>query len=133
MATTDPSPRSPSISPLAETNEQTMAAALRPFGWQCAPEFWLRYYSDPWVFSLANAVERLTEQLAKAEALILRDERGAVIHALSDDEQRHLLDLGREVGWEIENRDGPFIAFLMGLRARVSAGDGFTQNGADNS
>jgi hypothetical protein len=49
------------------TGEEKLAAALRPFGWTCGPEFWRRYYSDPWVFNLANAVERLTDQLPEAE------------------------------------------------------------------
>lgn len=40
--------------------EETMAAALKPFGWTCTEEFWERYYTDPWVFNLANAVERLS-------------------------------------------------------------------------
>jgi len=47
----------------ASVNERAvekMEAALRPFGWECGPEFWTRYYSDPWVFNLANAVEHLT-------------------------------------------------------------------------
>lgn len=41
-------------------NEATMAAALKPFGWTCSEDFWRRYYSDPWVFNLANAVEWMT-------------------------------------------------------------------------
>jgi hypothetical protein len=40
--------------------EERMAAALAPFGWTCTEDFWQRYYSDPWVFNLANAVERLS-------------------------------------------------------------------------
>jgi len=47
--------------------EEKMTAALRRFGWTCGPEFWQRYYSDPWVFNLANAVERLTDQLEEAQ------------------------------------------------------------------
>ena len=43
-----------------KTNEARMAAALRPFGWTCGPDFWRRYYADPWVFNLANAVEHLS-------------------------------------------------------------------------
>jgi hypothetical protein len=39
--------------------EERIVAALRPFGWVCGPEFWRRYYSDPWIFNLVNAVERL--------------------------------------------------------------------------
>lgn len=42
------------------TAEERIAAALAPFGWTCTNEFWKRYYSDPWVFNLANAVERLS-------------------------------------------------------------------------
>lgn len=41
-------------------SEAQLAAALRPFGWTCGPEFWKRYYTDPWVFNLANAVQRLS-------------------------------------------------------------------------
>lgn len=52
----------PRLPKIIETNETTMAAALKPFGWACTEEFWGRYYNDPWVFSLANAVESLTEE-----------------------------------------------------------------------
>lgn len=38
--------------------ENKIEAALRPFGWKCGPEFWTRYYTDAWVFHLANALER---------------------------------------------------------------------------
>jgi hypothetical protein len=41
-----------------------MEAALKPFGWTCGQDFWQRYYTDPWVFNLANAVERLTALLS---------------------------------------------------------------------
>lgn len=52
---------------LAESvrGEATLAAALKPFGWTCTEDFWRRYYSDPWVFNLANAVERLTEEIER--------------------------------------------------------------------
>jgi len=43
--------------------EQKMAAALAPFGWTRSPAFWQRYHNDTWVFNLANAVERLTDEL----------------------------------------------------------------------
>jgi hypothetical protein len=43
-------------------DEQRLADALAPFGWTCTEDFWQRYYSDPWVFNLANAVERLTSR-----------------------------------------------------------------------
>lgn len=43
------------------TDQDGMEAALKPFGWTMGDEFWRRYYSDPWVFNLANAVERLTK------------------------------------------------------------------------
>lgn len=33
----------------------------------CTDEFWQRYYTDPWVFNLANAVERLTQRVAELE------------------------------------------------------------------
>jgi hypothetical protein len=48
-------------------SEQAIKAALAPFGWTCGPDFWKRYHTDPWVFNLANAVERLTAQLASPE------------------------------------------------------------------
>lgn len=43
--------------------EQKIADALKPFGWTCEPDFWKQYYRDAWVFNLANAVERLTDEL----------------------------------------------------------------------
>jgi hypothetical protein len=46
-------------------SEATLEAALKEFGWLCGDEFWQRYYTDPWVFHLANAVERLTEQVTE--------------------------------------------------------------------
>lgn len=46
-------------------DEQRLAKALARFGWTCSDEFWNRYYSDPWVFNLANAVERLTAEQVK--------------------------------------------------------------------
>jgi hypothetical protein len=39
-----------------------MEEALARFGWTCSDEFWRRYHSDPWVFHLANAVERLHQE-----------------------------------------------------------------------
>jgi hypothetical protein len=50
-------------------DEATLAAALKPFGWTCDKHFWRRFYSDPWVFHLANAVEKLTEENARLRAL----------------------------------------------------------------
>lgn len=50
--------------------ETKLAAALAPFGWTCSKEFWQRYYTDPWVFNLANAVERLTDAVARLTAQI---------------------------------------------------------------
>lgn len=46
--------------------EERLEDALRPFGWTCGTDFWQRYHTDPWVFNLANAVERLTQLLADA-------------------------------------------------------------------
>lgn len=46
--------------PLTNEGEARMAAALKPFGWTCGPDFWKRYYSDAWVFNLANAVVALS-------------------------------------------------------------------------
>jgi len=50
--------------------ERHLADALSAFGWTCGPDFWKRYYADPWVFNLANAVERLTDQLIAADRLL---------------------------------------------------------------
>lgn len=47
-------------------SEASVAEALRPFGWTCTEEFWQRYHSDPWVFNLANAVERQAAELRGA-------------------------------------------------------------------
>lgn len=47
--------------------EEKITAALKPFGWECGPDFWKRYHSDPLVFNLANAVERLYVLLVDAE------------------------------------------------------------------
>ena len=55
-----------------ECNERTLAKALRPFGWTCGPEFWQRYYADPWVFCLAIAVERQHAMLTRAEDVLSR-------------------------------------------------------------
>lgn len=52
------------------TNEESLTAALKRFGWEGGPEFFRRYYSDPWVFNLANAVERLTEERAELIAAL---------------------------------------------------------------
>lgn len=46
-------------------DERTLAEALAAFGWTCGPEFWERYYTDPWVFNLVNAVEKLSTELAR--------------------------------------------------------------------
>jgi hypothetical protein len=66
MARTEPIEPAAGDSTDLAAGEATMAAALRPFGWTCTPVFWQRYYSDPWVFNLANAVEFLTDELAEA-------------------------------------------------------------------
>lgn len=41
------------------TSEQ-LRSALQRFGWTMGPEFERRYIEDPWVFNLANAVEKLS-------------------------------------------------------------------------
>jgi hypothetical protein len=79
--------------------EQRMEDALRPFGWTCGHDFWRRYYSDPWVFNLANAVERLGEgddcvgrgcvhypRLRQLESFAARmmEQRDAALRALRD-------------------------------------------------
>lgn len=45
-----------------------LTAALKAFGWEVGPAFAERYYSDPWVFNLANAVERLTSEVERTRA-----------------------------------------------------------------
>jgi hypothetical protein len=57
-----PDPTQPVPGPTRELtdDEQSLTSALAPFGWICGPGFWERYYQDPWVFNLANAVERLS-------------------------------------------------------------------------
>ena len=54
------------------TEESTLVAALKQFGWEGGPEFFRRYYSDPWVFNLANAVERLTAEVARLRGVVNR-------------------------------------------------------------
>jgi hypothetical protein len=63
-----------------DRGEAQLAAALAPFGWRCDAdrEFWRRYYTDPWVFNLANAVERLTLQLEEAERKLARLQTPAI-------------------------------------------------------
>lgn len=61
----DPTPTEPVRDAELVRDEKTLAAALKPFGWTCTEDFWRRYYSDPWVFNLANAVERLTDEVAR--------------------------------------------------------------------
>lgn len=51
------------------SGEAKMAAALKPFGWTCTKDFWDRYYSDPWVFNLANAVEALADEVLRLRRL----------------------------------------------------------------
>lgn len=53
---------------MGNPGEESMAAALKPFGWTCTQTFWDRYYRDAWVFNLANAVEALTKKLEGLEA-----------------------------------------------------------------
>ena len=47
---------------LGDGQTVTVTEALKAFGWTCGPEFEKRYRTDPWVFNLANAVQRLTEE-----------------------------------------------------------------------
>ena len=57
-------------------SEQAIVDALRPFGWACDIEFWRRYYSDPWVFNLANAVEQQHAELVRLRSLELAEVGG---------------------------------------------------------
>ncbi len=43
-------------------DDVTVEEALRAFGWTCGSTFQRRYRQDPWVFNLANAVQRLTSE-----------------------------------------------------------------------
>lgn len=62
-----------------EDGEQKIASALAPFGWTCTEDFWQRYYSDPWVFNLATAVERLTYGTREiTDAHLTFDEMGEI-------------------------------------------------------
>jgi hypothetical protein len=74
-----------------------MARALAPFGWTCTDEFWRRYYSDPWVFNLANAVERLDAECDRhRRANLVR----AVIEGWNEDVDGALVDYVNEHGWD---------------------------------
>lgn len=66
--------------------EQRLAKALAPFGWTCTDEFWQRYYTDPWVFNLANAVERLY-YLSEGDPTSIYHE-AAVLRVEHEDQQR---------------------------------------------
>lgn len=57
---------------LPEGDTVTVTEALKAFGWTCGPEFERRYYSDMWVFNLANAVQRLTEENRRLTAQLSR-------------------------------------------------------------
>lgn len=48
---------------LINSEEKEIYHALKPFGWACTEEFWVRYYSDPWVFNLVNSIVHLTRRL----------------------------------------------------------------------
>ena len=50
--------------------EAKMEAVLAQFGWTCGDDFWKRYYTDPWVFNLANAIERLTDENVRLAQLV---------------------------------------------------------------
>jgi hypothetical protein len=41
---------------------EPLADALARFGWTTNDEFWHRYNTDVWIFNLANAVKKLTEE-----------------------------------------------------------------------
>ncbi len=62
---------------------QTMEDALKPFGWAMGPAFWDRYATDPWVFHLANAVERLHLRNLELEGAVkVRDAERNEFYAL---------------------------------------------------
>jgi hypothetical protein len=56
------------------SEQEQMEAALRPFGWEMGDEFWRRYHTDPWVFSLANAVTHLHRRVERLQAQLAEQE-----------------------------------------------------------
>ena len=98
-------------------SQSKLAAALRPFGWTCTDEFWRRYYSDPWVFSLANAVERLTDEVSAT----LDTRRSPMVKMLSPEEVAELLsvDVRTLYAWRQAGTGPP--ATRLGKYLRYSA------------
>lgn len=74
---------SPESIPTPST-EASMKAALAPFGWTCGPDFWPRYYTDRWIFNLANAVEVLTARLSLVPAWRVPTMTAAASQAMLD-------------------------------------------------
>lgn len=64
--------------PRATSN--ALDAVLRRFGWDAGDEFQARYVQDPWVFNLANALERLA-----GEVVALTTERDEIETRLQED------------------------------------------------
>lgn len=95
------------MSDVTAAAEARMAAALRPFGWTCGPDFWARYHTDPWVFNLANAVERLTEQLAGEPYVTMT---GKVLTAVDIE----VLAAEAEYPYEVD----PALAIVVGAKRR---------------
>lgn len=51
----------------SDSVSDSMTAALKAFGWEVGPAFVERYYTDPWVFNLANAVEKLSAEVERLQ------------------------------------------------------------------
>lgn len=85
------------------SDESSLTAALQQFGWTCGPEFLKRYHTDPWVFNLANAIEKLTAEVAalrvratEALAAWMIEQSFATGHGDSVE------DLLKELTWQVE-------------------------------
>lgn len=97
--------------------EDRIAAALAPFGWTCTEEFWQRYYSDPWVFNLANAVERL-HRLTEGDPTSIYHE-AAALRAERDALRAENVDLLASREYWVQTRVDEISLDLAALRERA--------------
>jgi hypothetical protein len=51
-------------------DEDRLTEELQRFGWTCGPDFFARYYSDAWVFNLANALLAVVKERDEARAVL---------------------------------------------------------------
>lgn len=42
----------------------SVAEALKQYGWELGPEFMRRYFTDPWIFNLVNIIEKQLGRMA---------------------------------------------------------------------